>query len=358
MKPNRILIGLVTAHALCASAMAQTAQTAEPVVAFPYYNAAHAMRGLHQHLLLPRAQAFFDASQMLARQTGAYCAASSGGPALGAVRLQWQATLQTWEAFSSVAIGPVLERRSQRQIDFWPARPSLIERAIAREPQGEQAMELVGTPAKGLPALEWLLWTQPVRPATPACAYAGEVAQAIVREASALLQAETSAGAFDWDEDEAAASKGLTEWVNQWIGALERLSWEQMQKPVKAAAPGERPAYPRSASGSDAMSWQTQWRTLREHAGLTPEQRRAPPAPGKALAPIEALLIGKGHVALAARWSKALDQAGLAMASADPARPPSVLTAAQSLKSVEKLLQGDVVSSLDISLGFSSADGD
>ena len=358
MKPNRILIGLGLAHALCITAVAQTTQAGEPVVAFPYYNAAHAMQGLHQQVLLPKAQAFVDASRALSRQTGAYCAASTGAPALAAVRQQWQATLQTWEAFSSVAIGPVLERRSQRQIDFWPARPSLIERAIAREPQGENAMELVGTPAKGLPALEWLLWTQPVKPATPACAYAAEVAQDIGREASALLQAESRVAALDWAEDETAAGKGLAEWVNQWIGALERLSWEQMQKPVKAAALGERPAYPRSASGSDAASWQTQWRKLREHAGLTPEQRRAPPEPGKGLVPIEALLIGKGQLALAARWSKALDQASLAMASADPARPASVLNASQSLKSLEKLLQGDVVSSLDISLGFSSADGD
>ena len=358
MNKHRILIGLTIAHALVSTAMAQTTPPAEPVVAFPYYNAAHAMKGLHQRVLLPRAQAFVDASQALARQTDAHCSAAGSAPLLAAVRQQWQATLQTWEAFSTVATGPVLERRSQRQIDFWPVRPSLVQRAIAREPQGEKAMELVGTPAKGLPALEWLLWTQPVRPGTPACAYAGEVAQDIVREAVALLQAETGAAALDWAEDEAAASKGLAEWVNQWIGALERLSWEQMQKPVKAAAPGERPVYARSASGSDAASWKTQWRTLREHAGLTPEQYRAPPVPGQSLVPIEALLIGKGHLALAARWSKALDQANLAMADADPARPAGVLTAAQSLKSLEKLLQGDVVSSLDISLGFSSADGD
>ncbi len=358
MKKHRILIGLTFTGAMGASALAQTARPAEPVVAFPYYNAAHVMQGLHQRVLLPRAQAFVDASRALASQTVAHCAATAGAPELAAVRQQWRATLQSWEAYSSVAVGPVLERRSQRQIDFWPVRPSLIQRAIAREPQGDKAMELVGTPAKGLPALEWLLWTRPVRPATPACAYAGEVAQDIAREASALLQAETSAAAVNWDDDDEAASKGLAEWMNQWIHALERLSWEQMQKPLKAAAPGERPAYARSASSSDVASWQTQWRALREHAGLTPEQRREPPVPGQSLVPIEALLIGKGHLALATRWSKALDQANLAMASADPARPPSVLTAAKSLKSLEKLLQGDVVKSLDISLGFSSADGD
>lgn len=47
------------------------AQSTEPVVAFPIYNAAQAMQGLHQHTLLPRAQAFADAAQALSRQTTA-----------------------------------------------------------------------------------------------------------------------------------------------------------------------------------------------------------------------------------------------------------------------------------------------
>ena len=84
-----------------------------------------------------------------------------------------------------MAVGPLLTRRSQRQIDFSPTRPALTERAIESEPAGLQAMERIGTPAKGLPALEWLLWTQPVAPGSAACRYAAEVALDIEREAIA-----------------------------------------------------------------------------------------------------------------------------------------------------------------------------
>ena len=111
-------------------------------------------------------------------------------------------------------------------------------------------------------------------------------------------------------------------------------------------------------SGSDAASWQTQWKALREQAGVTPGQRRAPPQPGQALVPIEAILLGKGEISLAARWSAALAQADAAMASADPTRAASVLNVATALKSLNLLFQNEVASSLDIPLGFSNADGD
>ena len=349
---HRFISGL----GLCLALGPSHAQTAEPVLAFPVYNAAQAMQGLHRHTLLPRAQAFAQAAGALTTQTAAYC--SGGATALSALRLQWQGTLQAWEALSSVATGAVLERRSQRQIDFWPVRPALVARAIARAPQGEEAMQLVGTPAKGLPTLEWLLWTRPAAPATPACAFAQEVAKDVEREAQALVQAEARIAGQDWEEDAEASGKGMAEWINQWLGGLEQLRWAQMEKPLKAAPANERPTYARQASGSDAASWQTQWKALREQAGVTPVQRRTPPQPGKALVPIEAILLGKGEIALAARWSTALAQADTAMASADPARAASVLNAATAMKALNLLFQNEVASSLDIPLGFSSADGD
>ncbi len=338
---------------------AQTTAPVEPIVAFPYYVAADAMQGLHRHTLLPRAQAFVQAAGALVVQTKNYCDSSSPtASALQSLRQQWQGTLQAWDALSSVTTGAVLERRSQRQIDFWPVRPALVERAISRSPKGEDAMQLVGTPAKGLPALEWLLWTRPATPGTPACAFAQEVAKDVEREAQALVQAETLIAAQNWEENADASGKAVAEWINQWFGGLEQLRWTQMEKPLKAAPGNERPAYARLASGSDAASWQAQWKALREQAGVTPAQRRAPPAPGEALVPIEAVLLGKGHIALAAKWSTALAQVDKAMVSVDPARTASLLNATTAMKSVSVLFQNEVASSLDIPLGFSSADGD
>ena len=348
---------------LSLNALAQPTPATLPVVAFPFYNAAHAMQGLHQHLLVPRAQVFVEASQQLAARTTAYCAsASPGTAALSPVRQQWQATLQAWEALSSVGTGAVLARRSQRQIDFWPTRPALIERAMARQPQGEQAMALVGTPAKGLPALEWLLWTRPVAPGTPACRYAVEVARDIQREAQALQQAFGAApkagAAADSDAegevDEASVVAGSAEFVNQWVGGVERLRWAQMEKPLRAAA-GRAPDWPRAASGSSVASWRAQWEALRSLGVFAGGEA---PLAGQGLVPLETWLRSKGRNPEADRLVAAARNVDTRMQRIDPRRHATVLDAAKALAALKRVAEADVAPALEVSLGFSDADGD
>lgn len=130
---------------------------------------------------------------------------------------------RAWDRLSAVASGPLLTRRSHRRIDFSPTRPALIERAIGSAPAGPQAMERIGTLAKGLPALEWLLSTQPVAPGYAACCYAAEVALNIERETIALQRDFTALAATNWPNAELeTVVAGLNEWVNQWVGDLER----------------------------------------------------------------------------------------------------------------------------------------
>jgi predicted lipoprotein len=141
------------------------AQTNWAQVAVPAYSPAHVLQGLHEHWTRPRSDDFARQAQALPKAVKALCDATPpAGQAQLAARGQWQATTHAWERLSSVAVGPLITRRSQRQIDFSPTRPALIERAIESAPAGPLAMERIGTPAKGLPALEWLLWTQPVAP--------------------------------------------------------------------------------------------------------------------------------------------------------------------------------------------------
>ncbi len=142
-----------------------------------------------------------------------------------------------WESLSAVAVGPVVARRAQRQIDFAPTRPQLIERAIKAQPQGATAFERVGMPAKGLPALEWLLWTQPAQPASPACSYAVEVALDVEREAVAQQAAFREAAQTDWaaEDQQERSTQAMGEFINQWVGGIERLRWAHMEKPLRAA---------------------------------------------------------------------------------------------------------------------------
>ncbi len=151
-----------------------------------------------------------------------------------------------WESLSAVAVGPVVARRAQRQIDFAPTRPQLIERAIKAQPQGATAFERVGTPAKGLPALEWLLWTQPAQPASPACSYAVEVALDVEREAVAQQAAFREAAQTDWaaEDQQERSTQAMGEFINQWVGGIERLRWAHMEKPLRAAQGARAPDYP------------------------------------------------------------------------------------------------------------------
>ena len=102
-----------------------------------------------------------------------------------------------------------------------------------------------------------------------------------------------------------------------------------------------------------------QWTSLLTQARLTEAQYRHPPPPGKALVPIEALLLGKGQLALAGRWVTALDKVTVGMAGLTPQSTPTQwLAVTQLMKTVSALFQNEVATALDIPLGFSDADGD
>ena len=145
-------------------------------VAVPIYAPADLLQGLYGHALQPLAQEVVREAQALA------AALATCGPAVAPARTAWVRCMLAWERLSAVAVGPLITRRSLRAIDFQPTRPALIQRALAAGPGWDLA--LVGTPAKGLPALEWLLWAGPRQPV--ACAFAQALAQEIVAEAVAV----------------------------------------------------------------------------------------------------------------------------------------------------------------------------
>lgn len=344
---------LLVAAACLGSASAVLAQS---VVAFPIYRAEHALQGIYSHHALAHWQAFEREAEALTQAARQHCA---GQPQAAGLPATWARARLAWMAASNPAIGPVITRRSQREIDFWPVRPALLQRALAGKPQSMAQMERVGGPAKGFPTIETLL-TQTASPSH--CPYLALVAEGIQVEAKALTAAFAELAAKDWTVDEDAARDAFAEWVNQWLGGLESLRWQQIEQPIQkagTAGAGHTAAFARSALADNRADWQAQWSSLRAQARLTPDMRNAPPVPGQSLVPIEALLLGKGHIALAERWGKAIDAASASLSSL-PAQPSEreLLALARTLKGVSSLYQAEVAAALDVSLGFSSADGD
>lgn len=348
-----------------------SAQQAQPSVAapawqreaVPFYDTVHALQGIYGHWALPRAQDFDRSARALAPAIDALCQApaADGKTALSAARTAWQATAHAWEQLAAVSIGPVIARRSQRAIDFTPTRPNLIEKAIATQPQGAKAFERVGTPAKGLPALEWLLWTRPAQPGTPACSYAHEVAQDIARESAALQAAFTIAAGTEWgaEDEQEQSTQAISEFVNQWVGGIERLRWAQMDKPLRAAQGSRPPDYPRIASNDTLAAWASTWTGLRSVTALP--AKAALPAPGEALVPLEMYLRGKGLNPLADKLHQATEKVDASMAQVQKTgtkNKAAIEQTARDLTALKFLAESEVAPALQVSIGFSDADGD
>lgn len=325
----------------------------------PYYSAAQALQSLYAVDLPARANAFAASAEELAGSLAAYC---QGATPQADPRQRWVQTLLSWNELATPALGPVLSQRSHRHIDFWPSRPELIAKALARHPTNLEDLERIGTPAKGLPALEVLLAPAvgglELKQQPEACHYATLLAQEVAQEAHQLQRAHHDWAERDWSDNPELTATAMAEWVNQWLAALEKLRWLHMEKPIRSAQ-GKAPAFPRLSREVNTQEWLAQWRPLYAQAALTPAHRQAPPQAGHDLIPIEALLLGKGHLTLAQRWHVALDAANRALLQLSPgASTADVLACAGQLKTVSTLFQTEVAGALDIPLGFSDADGD
>lgn len=350
------LTGLLAAAAWPVTGLhAQTGGT----LAFPYYSGEDALQGLYAHHLPPLARDFETQAKALGATARQHCGGRATPASTTALKDAWRKALLSWQALSSPALGPVIEHRSQRQIDFWPARPALLTKALERAPKTLADMESIGTPAKGFPAMEQLL---AARPSPAHCPYLVLLAEGIETEATALRSGFDALAARDWTSDEDAARSAFAEWINQWLGGLERLRWVHIEQPVqkaRTAGKGHAAEFARLASADNAAEWRTQWQALRAQARLRPEQVRQPPRPGQGLLPIEALLMGKGQIALAQRWGQALDRADAAFAALPTrAGEPELMALSKTLKGVTTLFQAEVATALDVPLGFSDADGD
>jgi hypothetical protein len=305
----------------------------------PWTLAAGPAPSLHEAWFAPHAAEFARESARLAPAIQALCdaAPAQADAALDGARTQWRDAMLAWEGLSAVALGPVLERRSQRRIDFSPTRPRMIEKAIGAAPKTPADMERIGTPAKGFPALEWLLWVKPVQPGSPACTYAVHVAEEIRGEAQALAAARPAG------TEEGVA---LAELLNQWVGGLERLRWADMEMPARVAMTGGKEAqdYPRRASGASAMSWAARWAALRDLA-VGPHS-------------LEAALRQAGHAPEAEALAGAVGRANAAMSGLSGRDTLRILEAARELAALKRLVENQVATALGVSLGFSDADGD
>ena len=298
--------------------------------------------------LAGRAERFHQAAAQLTAALTDHCAASTGATGNAAdVKTRWIAAASAWDSLAALGVGPLIERRSARHIDFMPVRPEMLARAIAAAPKTAADLERIGAPARGFPALEWLLWSQPVpAPQTSACDYAQLLGADIEREAQALDAAARQRAGAPMSKELAQAV--LVETLNQWIGGVDQLGWAFMRKPLAVAgtqrgkdAGDVEPEFPRRASGQTATVWASRWGALRETADA-----------------LETLLRARGQGALADQLGQTTAAAERALKGLRPEDVPRVFDAAQAVTGLTSLTQEKLAPALGVNMGFSDSDGD
>lgn len=300
--------------------------------------------------------------------TGLVDAVSSacGGGDLEAARAAWRAVRAGWSVTAAFAFGPVVEQMQVGPLDFWPVRGDTIEAKISAAPATIDAayIDSLGTSAKGLPALEYLLFAGPLAPASPRCAYAVALARDIERRVGEVASA--------WHDGHAEALRtaghgsavytsekaGLDAVVNATIENLYRMVKDKLDRPLgnlTGSAPD--PAISESVFSGDG-------RVDLEHN----------------LGGFERVYLGAdlesggdpGLGALVAARDPALDErivAQLALARASLAAIAdlevalvddrgAVQTARDELDALRRLIKLDVASALGVTLSLSDNDGD
>ncbi|MDA7416558.1 imelysin family protein [Xenophilus arseniciresistens] len=320
------------------------AQPSEPPV--PQPDTVALLQQAYGQQFVPRSAAFAQQATRLASAVDALCdgPAAQGATGLAAAQAQWRSTTAAWDRLAGVAVGPLVKRRALTALDFNPTRPATIERAIQSAPSGPEAMERIGTPAKGIPALEWLLWSGKPAPQSPACRYTQQVARELAREAGVIAEGFATQARTDWAQEKRATFLGMQELVNQWLGGVERLRWTQIDKPLKAAESSSQkkaPAFTRAASGHTGATWAANWEAQRSLGD-----------------PVAAALQARGKGELATRLQGALAQADKAMGAARPDQPATLAPAVEALGAVKKLIEAEIAPVLDVTIGFSDGDGD
>jgi predicted lipoprotein len=311
--------------------------------------------GLLKTWYAPAARRFAADGDALADRTQAWCASNvrnvtpaTKDAALDAARQAWVQAMASWTRLSAVQVGPLLDRHSDTRLDFQPMRPQALDKVIANPTSpGEWQMDRVGAQARGLPAMEYMLWKKPATPHTPACSYLVVLARDARDEARELALAYASEAASTRSAEQAAA--WFNSYINQWLAGMARMRWRDIEMPVRSWGMDQAP---RAASGQTALAWKERWQTLRI-VSLGGEGRP------EGLLPLADYLKARGLANEAATMARDVGAVDTAMQGATPATPSAqLLDTAKRVDVITHTISRDVPAALQIQLEFSADDGD
>lgn len=278
------------------------------------------------------------------------------------VKTAWLHAMQQWAGIESVAFGPLIERRSARQLNAWPVRPKLLEPLLAsKTPLTEAQTSGLGLSARGLPAVEWLLYPTP---SIKVSAYNGRrcellqaLSQQLVQEAQALNQAWPGFAAGWGKAVEVSRSEAeqtaLSDWLNLIIASVDQLKARKLNKLLAAREQGEVREH--------LEAWRSQQSLNLLKLNLASLEQALATAPD-ALLPY--LQVNRLPIAAEELQNQlnALRQAQQPLTGSLPVRvakqPAQVQALQQQVQALQILLEHRVAEALGVDLGFNVSDGD
>jgi predicted lipoprotein len=292
---------------------------------------------------------------------------------LAAAQNAWWQARTRWKRADVFAFGPYSEEpaRLGPKIDFWPARPGTIEDVLADDtPLDAEGVALLGAPAKGLTALEYLLFAADALQGFESNPRRGEYVHALA--ADLVLQSEELwqawhpgfgnflgelLGAGRQSTRFSTLNAALGEFVNRIGYTLENARTEKLGRPLGDTADGTpRPELVESVFSQRSL--EDLHDTLRGVELLLL---------GDAAAGIGALAsyleargrhLGGRLRAQSAACHAAIDRIPAPLASALAEHPESVRALMRELSAMQRLVQVDVANALSLTVGFNDNDGD
>lgn len=326
------------------------------------------LKGLAEGVFQPHAQQFARQSQLWAQDWQHYCQRPS--PA-GWKKLQqgWLATARQWQALEMVQIGPVIERRSQREVNFWPTRPAQIDTWLNNsEALTTEALDALPAAAKGLPAIEYLMSPKAVSKGRR-CEVAAWLAQGIAQEAAGLDQdwrngytrQLAEAGQHPEDKVFLRTDQALGELINLMIAGIDFVRVRKLEKPLQ-----------HNRNEQDALDRIEAWRSgqslnlLEANLDGFSHVFFGMDGPGGKAIGFDDYLDGRDKLVLIRRTKEDLEEARTLIRSLKGStlqqviqRHPAKLEALQTvLRRLQTRLENELAPLLNVQLDFNASDGD
>lgn len=326
---------------------------------------------LGQNVILPLYGQFEAQSQALGQASAAFCQAPDA-QGLEALRQSWQDAQGTWKRGEVFGFGPYSEEplRLGPKVDSWPARPDTIEGTLA-DPESFQ--NLVGVYSRGLPVVEYLLYTpgeqtleafvqDPKR-----CLYLEALAEDLEQNAAALRQAwEPEGGAYllelteSGERDTAYSSlqMALGEVVNRMAFTLENIQANKLNQPLGKKGDGTPdPELVESRfSGRAVQNIQDDLDGLEAiyYGRLGDRQSMGLRDYAKA----RGFQFDEAFSSRLQAAREALDAIPGPLGEAILSNPAQVEAAVDALRELRILIQSDIIGALGLTLTFNDTDGD